>query len=145
MNRELKWTAFCNIINVFTGCFDQFNASLMNKSHNLFLKTQRWWDDWQAPLHQDHHTDVLLYHIWIWPCFLPWSLSCGECVMDSSSNALWFLHHHHHHHHHHSNSLSFSRLNVFSHCSPNELVQLCDKISDNNQTVSWCSVKCFSV
>ncbi len=29
---------FCNIINVFTVTFDQFNASLMNKSINLFFK-----------------------------------------------------------------------------------------------------------
>ncbi len=29
---------FCNIINVLTVTFDQFNASLMNKSINFFLK-----------------------------------------------------------------------------------------------------------
>ncbi len=29
---------YCNIINVFTDTFDQFNASLMNKSVNLFKK-----------------------------------------------------------------------------------------------------------
>ncbi len=29
---------YCNIINVFTGTFDQFNASLMNKSVNLLKK-----------------------------------------------------------------------------------------------------------
>ncbi len=27
----------CNIINVFTGTFDQFNASLINKSINLLI------------------------------------------------------------------------------------------------------------
>ncbi len=31
---------FCNIINVFTAIFDQFNhTSLLNKSINLFFKT----------------------------------------------------------------------------------------------------------
>ncbi len=29
---------FCNIINVFTVTFDQFNASLLNKSFNFFTK-----------------------------------------------------------------------------------------------------------
>ncbi len=29
---------FCNIINVFTVTFDQFNASLLNKNINLFKK-----------------------------------------------------------------------------------------------------------
>jgi len=28
---------FCNIINVFTVTFDQFNASMMNKSIYLFI------------------------------------------------------------------------------------------------------------
>ncbi len=30
---------FCNILNVFTVTFDQFNAYLLNKNINLFLKT----------------------------------------------------------------------------------------------------------
>ncbi len=34
---------FCNIINVFTDTFDQFNASLLNKSKN-FLKKKRFTD-----------------------------------------------------------------------------------------------------
>ncbi len=44
MNRKFKRTAlfeieiFCNIINIFTITFDQFNMSLMNKSINLFQK-----------------------------------------------------------------------------------------------------------
>ncbi len=29
---------FCNIINVFTDTFDQFNASLLNKSNNFLKK-----------------------------------------------------------------------------------------------------------
>ncbi len=29
---------FCNFINIFTGTFDQFNVSLMNKSINFFIK-----------------------------------------------------------------------------------------------------------
>ncbi len=29
---------FCNIINVFTATFDQFNASLLNKSNNFLKK-----------------------------------------------------------------------------------------------------------
>ncbi len=40
MNRKFKRTAFFlnkNIINVFTATFDQFNASLLNKSINLFF------------------------------------------------------------------------------------------------------------
>ncbi len=31
------FTILCNIINVFTVTFDQFNASLLNKCGNLFL------------------------------------------------------------------------------------------------------------
>ncbi len=41
MNRKFKRTAFFffykNIINVFTATFDQFNASLLNNSINLFF------------------------------------------------------------------------------------------------------------
>ncbi len=38
MNRQhlFEIEIFCNIINVFTVTFDQFNASLMNKSINFF-------------------------------------------------------------------------------------------------------------
>ncbi len=43
MNRKFKRAAFeietfCNIINVVTVTFDQFNASLLDKSTNLFPK-----------------------------------------------------------------------------------------------------------
>ncbi len=47
MNRKFKRTAFiwnrnlCNIINVFTVTFDQFNASLMNKSNNSFQSLEQ--------------------------------------------------------------------------------------------------------
>ncbi len=34
-----KIEIFCNITNVFTATFDQFNASLMNKSIHLFKKS----------------------------------------------------------------------------------------------------------
>ncbi len=34
MNRKLTWI-FCNILNVFV-TFDQYNASLLNKSINFF-------------------------------------------------------------------------------------------------------------
>ncbi len=45
MNRKFKRKhlfdieIYCNIINVFTVTFDQFNASLMNKSINFNLKS----------------------------------------------------------------------------------------------------------
>jgi len=32
--------SFCNIINAFTVSFDQFNASLLNKSIHFFQKTK---------------------------------------------------------------------------------------------------------
>ncbi len=35
MNWKLTWI-FCNILNVFTVTFDQFNASMLNKSINFF-------------------------------------------------------------------------------------------------------------
>ncbi len=35
---------FCNIINIFTGTFDQFNASLLNKTIN-FIQDQQWHPD----------------------------------------------------------------------------------------------------
>ncbi len=46
MNRKFKRTAFIwntnlYIINVFTVTFDQFNASLMNKSINVFKKIKK--------------------------------------------------------------------------------------------------------
>ncbi len=34
-----KIEMLCNLINIFTVAFDQFNASLLNKSINLFLKS----------------------------------------------------------------------------------------------------------
>ncbi len=33
---------FCNILNVFTDIFDQFNASLLNKSIYFYLKKSYW-------------------------------------------------------------------------------------------------------
>ncbi len=32
---------FCNIINVFTGSFDEFNATLSNKSNNFIQKRKK--------------------------------------------------------------------------------------------------------
>ncbi len=34
-----KIEMLCNLINIFTVAFDQFNASLLNKSIHLFLKS----------------------------------------------------------------------------------------------------------
>ncbi len=34
--------SFCNIINVFTVTFEQFNAFLLNKSINFFKKIAYW-------------------------------------------------------------------------------------------------------
>ncbi len=39
----LKKKLFCNIINVFTVTFEQFNASLVNKMFNSFLLTLNSW------------------------------------------------------------------------------------------------------
>ncbi len=37
----LKMINLCNIINVFTATFDQFNASLMNKRITFFQKKEK--------------------------------------------------------------------------------------------------------
>ncbi len=37
----LKYNCFCSNVKVFAVSFDQFNASLLNKSINLFLKKKK--------------------------------------------------------------------------------------------------------